>query len=1170
MIRISRKFNKAIKKSLLLSVIVKWRGLILIILFLVSMLFTPVMAQISNLNSLSISQQNGIELVRKAEENYKNFNFQLAIEDLQKAVTIFGEQGDNLNKAMVMSNLALIYQQLGEGKQAKKEIEQSLDILEKLDETKEKQRILAQAFDIEGKIARNLGHLESALKSWEKAIDIYQSLGDKNKIFQNQINQADVLQDLGFYSRSCNLLIDSLNLRDENNKNENDNDSQDKNNNEDDELTDNSNFPKCKVDDERIKSVRNEAVEPKEEEKEEDFFRRQKLTQKALRSLANVLALSSSDEEADTNNYQYAEQLLRASFEISNSWLQSSSNNFPDCQDCLRDDINFEEDNDNENQQFYEKNDINQTNLVDLADSKSIVNSSQASFNFVNVSENKNNLQSSQNNNINLANNKIYVNDYSYKQKIALIENNKTLLSLANLIANFNTQKLQLARQKIKENENNKEVKQQLSKLELCLKAAKTIYEKIEKNNEIISTYSQPTIFEIKVKMSRLSILIRLLEWDEVNKSKKLENWTEAQNLAEEISQSLTNNNLGINRDIIYPKISLAKNLVCLNINADNSNLKAINPNCLNQNESSIQNKSSIAHNIFINKEVKKQVIKLLTNAIKEAKKIEDLRALSNANGTLGRFYEYLEQLDLAQTFTEEAFSYARSIQADDLLYQWNWQLGRILIQKGEMEKNIGKRRKEAITKSGTQRAIAFYKNSVYSLQKIRGDLVSLSRDAQFDFRDQAEPVYRRTVDLLIQSADSFEQKKDDEEEKGNYQKAQENYEEAQERLKEARDVIEQLQLAELENFFREACIKINEESIDEIINRFGKDTAIIYPIILSDRLEVILSLPTEETKKEQESSKKLVSRFSHYSTEIPEKEVETKIEELRKKLRDKRYIRATDEIKNYSQKIYEWLISPLKSKLDENEIKNLVFVLDTTLQNIPMSTLWNGKKYLIEDYTIAIAPGLKLLTPNPVTEIEFNILAAGISTKQQGFDELPNVKKEIRYLEKNFPTTIALLNESFTKDNFKEKLESNPFSVVHIATHGKFSSNYEKTFIIANKVKINARELDQYLSTSELKNQQIELLVLSACQTAEGDKRAALGLAGVAVKAGVSSTIGSLWNIPDQRTVTLMKNFYENLEQKDKDITKAEALRLAQLNFIEEGKSPYYWGAFVLIGNWL
>ena len=114
------------------------------------------------------------------------------------------------------------------------------------------------------------------------------------------INQADVLQDLGFYSRSCNLLIDSLNLRDEDNKNDNDNDSQDKNNNEDDELTDNSNFPKCKVDHERIKSVRNEAVEPKEEEKEEDFFQRQKLTQKALRSLANVLALSSSDEEADT------------------------------------------------------------------------------------------------------------------------------------------------------------------------------------------------------------------------------------------------------------------------------------------------------------------------------------------------------------------------------------------------------------------------------------------------------------------------------------------------------------------------------------------------------------------------------------------------------------------------------------------------------------------------------------------------------------------------------------------------------------------------------------------------------------------------------------------------------------------------------------------------------
>lgn len=1036
--RFSRKFNKVSERLHLV---------IITILFLVSILFTPVMAQISTPNSFLLSQQNGIQLVQQAQENYENFDFQLAIEYLQRAVTIFDRQRDNLNKAMAMSNLALIFQQLGEGEKAKKEIKQSLDILDQLEATKEQQRILAQALDIQGKIAHNLGHFEDALTSWEEAVNIYKSLGEKDKIFQNEINQAHILQDLGFYSRSCTLLINSLDLEVEDNN---------------DESKKSSNFNQCKVKPTQINTLTENILKSTD-------FQKQKSTQRALRSLANVLAFSSKNEDTNTNTYGNAEQLLRASYTISNSWLKLSEDNFPDCRACLPDDINSEKDNDNnENLQLDSKNDINKINLIAFKYS-------------------------------------------SYQKNIALIENNKTLLNLANLIAGFNTNKLQVARKKLKKDHNDQQAEQDKNKAKKCLiKTLETIYKIIENNNSKIDNNYVNLQRNVKIKLSKLAISINISDEDETNeKLRTLENWQEPQDLAEEIYQSFTNNNLGINRELIYSKISLANNLVCLNINAGS-------PNCLNQSESPLYNP------VFVNNQVSNQVINLLENTIIEAEQIDDKRALSNANGSLGRFYEYLRQWDSAEQFTNTALGYARLIEADDLIYQWDWQLGRILLEKGNMEK-----------------AIAFYENSINSLQKIRGDLVSLSRDVQFNFRDQVEPVYRRTVDLLIQSADLFPEK-------------------AQERLKKAREVIEQLQLAELENFFREACIKTNEESLDKIINNLDQNTAIIYPIILEDRLEIILSLPSQP--------------LTHYKTLKNEQEIEDAINDiLDKPLSNVHTKKALLDFQAQSEEIYNWLIKPWESSLNSN-INNLVFVLDGILQKMPMGILYDGEKYLIEKYNIGESLGLTLLDSEPLKNQGFNILAVGISEAVQGFDPLPNVKQEIEDLKKdNLGSTSILLDESFTKSKFKQRLES-PFQIVHIATHGEFNSSYEKTFILTYDDKINAKELDQFLTVNNSQKQPIELLVLSACETAKGDKRAALGLAGVAVKSGASSTIASLWKIQDESTAIIMADFYKNLTNSPTPLSKVKALREAQLKMLrgKEYDHPFYWGAFVLVGNWL
>jgi CHAT domain-containing protein len=164
-------------------------------------------------------------------------------------------------------------------------------------------------------------------------------------------------------------------------------------------------------------------------------------------------------------------------------------------------------------------------------------------------------------------------------------------------------------------------------------------------------------------------------------------------------------------------------------------------------------------------------------------------------------------------------------------------------------------------------------------------------------------------------------------------------------------------------------------------------------------------------------------------------------------------------------------------------------------------------------------------------------------------------------------PTNI-LLNQSFTQTQLAGKLESIAFPIVHLATHGQFSSQAENTFLLTWEGRIQAKDLDQLLRDRQ-NRPPIELLILSACQTATGDKRAALGLAGVAVRSGARSTIASLWSVQDDSTATLITQFYKALKQPG--ITRSEALRQAQLSLLRspDYQHPYYWAPFVLVGNW-
>ncbi|NER50695.1 MAG: CHAT domain-containing protein, partial [Symploca sp. SIO1A3] len=152
-----------------------------------------------------------------------------------------------------------------------------------------------------------------------------------------------------------------------------------------------------------------------------------------------------------------------------------------------------------------------------------------------------------------------------------------------------------------------------------------------------------------------------------------------------------------------------------------------------------------------------------------------------------------------------------------------------------------------------------------------------------------------------------------------------------------------------------------------------------------------------------------------------------------------------------------------------------------------------------------------------------------------------------------------------------KNKINASPFPIVHLATHGQFSSDPEKTLIYAWQEKIRVKELDNILrSRGKTIRGPIELLVLSACETAQGDERATLGLAGVALRARARSTVASLWKVSDSSTARFMKDFYQELNKKN--TTKAEALREVQIKFLQDSydQHPYYWAAFILSGKWL
>lgn len=256
------------------------------------------------------------------------------------------------------------------------------------------------------------------------------------------------------------------------------------------------------------------------------------------------------------------------------------------------------------------------------------------------------------------------------------------------------------------------------------------------------------------------------------------------------------------------------------------------------------------------------------------------------------------------------------------------------------------------------------------------------------------------------------------------------------------------------------------------------------------------------------------------------------------------------------------------------------MFDLDSSFQSLPMGVLHDGQKFLLERYSVSLTLGSQLRQPKLLGKEQLKVIFAGLSQVSPSFNDpnapgdlssLPATITEAANVKKFAPSFVELLDEKFTTKRFQQEISRADYPIVHISTHGEFSSDPNKTVLLDWDKALNISQLNNLLQENQDGNgtSSIELLVLSACQTAKGDRRSALGIAGVAAQAGARSTIASLWYVDSESTAALMGYFYQELAAGS---PKAEALQRAQLKLqaIPRYRNPYYWAGFVLVGSWL
>ncbi|WP_094528362.1 tetratricopeptide repeat protein [Pseudanabaena sp. SR411] len=469
----------------------------------------------------------------------------------------------------------------------------------------------------------------------------------------------------------------------------------------------------------------------------------------------------------------------------------------------------------------------------------------------------------------------------------------------------------------------------------------------------------------------------------------------------------------------------------------------------------------------------------------------------------------------------------------------------------------------------GLELAIFFYKQSINVREAIRKDIRKLDKDIQKSYLETVSSSYKRLIYLLIQ----------------------------QDRIMEALQVLDLLKIQELEDYLKnikgsdrsaqgvrllepekamsvklgsisfENSPEINSQLANKIqqlpkseinkvpdyLQKIPQGTALLYPLILGDRLEIILFTPNTIP----------ISR----TVKISQKELETLVIDFRAGLLDA----GSEDVKEPATQLYKLLIKPIESELIQAKATTILYAPDGILRYIPIAALYDGKQWLAEKYRISNLIAYSLFDFSAQPKNSPNILAGAFGGKagEQKFGQnaLPATLTEVQAIANSFQNSVTLTEENFSRQAIEAKFKNH--NILHLATHAEFNIGVpDNSFIIfGNGDKIRLNEITDW----QIPN--IDLIVLSACQTGVGklgDGVEILGFGYQVQKAGAKQAIASLWKVDDAGTQALMEAFYGEL--KKGDVTSTEALHRAQVALIRSPQynHPNYWSAFFAIGNGL
>jgi CHAT domain-containing protein len=482
--------------------------------------------------------------------------------------------------------------------------------------------------------------------------------------------------------------------------------------------------------------------------------------------------------------------------------------------------------------------------------------------------------------------------------------------------------------------------------------------------------------------------------------------------------------------------------------------------------------------------------------------------------------------------------------------------------------------------------SLAAYTRAVARMEEIKQDIPIEYDDGRSSYRTTLEPLYLGYLDSLLRSLD------------------QRPFEAQEAGLRQAIETVEAIRQAELQDFLGDSCsVEAAQGAADR---RLAPGTAVLYPISLPDRVELLL-----ETN----------SGIVRATGAVKASELQIAAAILAEGLRY-----GIDSYREPSRQLYDWLLRPLGAALAEQNIRNLVVVPNGQLRLVPFAVLSDGKQYFIEQMAVSTVTGISMTKIGAPPTNDMSALLAGLSkpgtvvnkldgalaslivqteiprgvvrglafngkvrtmrslpvrSELAGADGsatriaelgaqlmLPGVKEEIDTLGALLKGRV-LLDSQFTAGRFRNEAESGSYRVVHVASHGIFGGSAETSFLLAHDDILTMNNLQSVLKAEQIQKRPIELLSLSACETAEGNDRAPLGISGAAMKARAKSVLGTLWAVNDTAAKSMMIKTYQGIA-RDK-LSKTEALRQAQISLLKspDFSHPFFWAPFVLIGNW-